>query len=197
MTIERILRATLLGCALCGAPIAAPFAQAETLRVVEGRVGSILNVAMNRAIVVESDTPFAELSIANPAIADISSLSDRSIYVLGKAPGTTTLSIFNEEGQLITNVDVRVSADVAEFKERLTQILPNEPIEVRTANDGVVLSGTVSSIQARDRAEPGVEPDAGRRRPAGHAEGPFRGDAPLRVEGAALLGRAVGRFHGR
>jgi pilus assembly protein CpaC len=39
-----------------------------------------------------------------------------------------------------------VTPDVGEFRERLRQILPNEPIEVRTANDGVVLSGTVSSI---------------------------------------------------
>lgn len=131
------------------APIAA---QGSTLSVVRTGTESILNVPMNRAVVVESETPFAELSIANPAIADISSLSDRTIYVLGKAPGTTTLTILDGAGQLITNVDVRVAADVTEFKERLRQILPNEPIEVRTANDGIVLSGTVSSTLKMDRA---------------------------------------------
>jgi pilus assembly protein CpaC len=45
-----------------------------------------------------------------------------------------------------------VTPDIAEFKERLEQILPGEPIEVRTANDGIVLSGTVSSIARLDRA---------------------------------------------
>ena len=104
---------------------------------------------MNRAVVVESDQPFAELSIANPGIADISTLSDKSIYVLGKAPGRTTLTLLGPDGKLITNVDVQVSPDVAEFKERLKQILPNENIEVRTANDGIVLSGTVSSVHRR------------------------------------------------
>jgi pilus assembly protein CpaC len=49
-------------------------------------------------------------------------------------------------------VDVRVAADVTEFKERLRQILPGEKIEVRTANDGIVLSGTVSSAQRLQRA---------------------------------------------
>jgi pilus assembly protein CpaC len=73
---------------------------------------------MNRAVVVESDTAFAELSIANPGIADISSLSDRTIYVLGKAPGMTTLTLLDAAGQLITNVDVRVAPDNTEFKER-------------------------------------------------------------------------------
>jgi pilus assembly protein CpaC len=107
---------------------------------------------MNRAVVVESDVPFAELSIANPGIADISTLSDRSIYVLGKAPGRTTLTLLSPEGQLISNVDVHVTPDVAEFKERLQQILPGEQIEVRTANDGIVLSGQVSSTAKLDRA---------------------------------------------
>jgi pilus assembly protein CpaC len=107
---------------------------------------------MNRAVVIESDSPFAELSIANPGIADISSLSDRTIYVLGKEPGRTTLTLLGANGRLITNVEVHVTPDIAEFKERLEQILPGENIEVRTANDGIVLSGTVSSISRLDRA---------------------------------------------
>jgi pilus assembly protein CpaC len=107
---------------------------------------------MNRAVVVESDVPFAELSIANPGIADISTLSDKSIYVLGKAPGRTTLTLLSPEGTLISNVEVHVTPDIAEFKERLQQILPGENIEVRTANDGIVLSGQVSSTAKLDRA---------------------------------------------
>ncbi len=151
MTYDRFLKAALVGLALSVAP-AANLAQAETLRVVRGATDAALSVPMNRAVVVESDLPFAELSVANPAIADVSALSDRSIYVLGKAPGTTTLTILDGNGRLITNVDVRVAADVTEFKERLRQILPGENIEVRTANDGIVLSGQVSGIQKLDRA---------------------------------------------
>ncbi|KIN63824.1 Bacterial type II/III secretion system protein [Sulfitobacter noctilucicola] len=155
MKIDRFLKAALLGLSLVAVPLAvstpAP-AFADTLRVVKKGTNSTLNVPMNRAVVVESDIPFAELSIANPGIADISSLSDRTIYVLGKSPGLTTLTLLDASGQLITNVDVRVAADVSEFKERLRQILPGEKIEVRTANDGIVLSGVVSSIQRLQRA---------------------------------------------
>jgi pilus assembly protein CpaC len=125
---------------------------AETLRVMSGSASSPLNVPMNRAVVVESDQPFAELSIANPGIADITTLSDRTIYVLGKVPGRTTMTILAPDGKLITNVEVQVTPDIGEFKERLRQILPGETIEVRTANDGIVLSGTVSSAAKLDRA---------------------------------------------
>ncbi len=150
MTTSRFL-AVAAACvfALLSAP---PQAAAESLRVLSGAPTAALNVPMNRAVVVESDTPFAELSIANPNIADISTLSDRTIYVLGRAPGRTTLTLVGADGRLITNVEVHVTPDIAEFKERLRQILPGETIEVRTANDGIVLSGTVSSIAKLDRA---------------------------------------------
>ncbi len=155
MNMKRVFKAALLGLSLCVSPIALMTdisAQANNLRVVKKGTSSTLSVPMNRAVVVESDTPFAELTIANPGIADISALSDRTAYVLGKSPGLTTLTLLDASGRLITNVDVRVAADVTEFKERLKQILPGEKIEVRTANDGIVLSGVVSSASRLQRA---------------------------------------------
>ena len=151
MTLKYTIKAALLGLALALSPVAET-AQAQTLTVVKKGANSTLEIPINRAVVVESDVPFSELSIANPGIADISSLSDRTIYVLGKAPGQTTLTLLDATGRLITNVSVRVTMDVAEFKERLRQILPGEKIEVRTANDGIVLSGIVSSSQRLERA---------------------------------------------
>ncbi|WP_050603187.1 type II and III secretion system protein family protein [Ruegeria sp. 6PALISEP08] len=151
MTLRSWISATLLGLTLVASPVG-DSAWAETLRVVKKGTVETLDVPMNRAIVVESEQPFAELSIANAGIADISSLSDRTIYVLGKAPGLTTLTLFDGAGNLLANVRVRVSPDVSEFKERLRQILPDEPIEVRTANDGIVLSGTISSAAKLARA---------------------------------------------
>jgi len=151
MKYKSILKATLTGLTLALAPAPAMLS-AETLQVMQGATQSALEVPMNRAVVVESDVPFTELSIANPSIADISSLSDRTIYVLGKEPGRTTLTLLGGDGRLIMNVEIHVAPDIAEFKERLQQILPGEPIEVRTANDGIVLSGTVSSAAKLDRA---------------------------------------------
>ncbi len=150
MNMKRLLIAGYLGAILASTALTP--VSAEVLRVMQGQASEALNVPMNRAVVVESDVPFAELSIANPGIADISTLSDKSIYVLGKAPGRTTLTLLSPEGTLISNVDVHVTPDIAEFKERLQQILPGENIEVRTANDGIVLSGQVSSTAKLDRA---------------------------------------------
>ncbi|MCL1629623.1 type II and III secretion system protein family protein [Roseibaca sp. V10] len=150
MSIKRLAVAllTVSGLALAQA---AP-ALAQNVRVLNADSASTLRVPMNRAVVVETEQPFAELSIANPGIADISTLSDRSIYVLGKMPGRTTLTVLGVNGDLMSNVEVQVTPDIAEFRERLRQILPNEKIEVRTANDGIVLSGTVSTPARLDAA---------------------------------------------
>jgi pilus assembly protein CpaC len=150
MNVNVFLRAGVLSLAV--ALFGAAPAVAQVLRVMNGAPSTSLNVPMNRAVVVESDQAFAELSIANPGIADISTLSDRAIYVLGKTPGRTTLTILAQDGTLIANVDVHVTPDIEEFKERLRQILPGENIEVRTANDGIVMSGVVSSAAKLDRA---------------------------------------------
>ena len=150
MSMTQLIRAGLAACAL--ALTLVPSTQAQSLRVLEGAISTSLRVPVNRAVVVESEVVFAELSVANPAIADIATLSERTIYVLGRAPGRTTMTLLGLEGQLIANVDVQVVPDVAELRERLSQILPGEPIEVRTANNSIVLSGTLTSGEAVDQA---------------------------------------------
>ncbi|MEM6480928.1 MAG: pilus assembly protein N-terminal domain-containing protein, partial [Pseudomonadota bacterium] len=151
MIEARFVKAALIGLTVLFG-LLSQMAVAETIQVIRKDSERDLSIPMNRAVVIESDVPFAELSIANPAIADLSTLSDRTIYVLGKTPGRTTLTLLDATGQLITNVEVHVTPDVSEFKERLQQILPGERIEIRTANDGIVLSGTVSSLVKMDRA---------------------------------------------
>ena len=151
MKFNKLINAGLLGLALTLPTVTTVSAQSG-LSVLRGSVSSNITVATNRAIVVQSDQPFAEISVANPGIADIATLSESTIYVLGKAPGRTTLTLFGVDGGLLANVDVRVVPDIAEFKERLAEILPGEPIEVRTAGGGIVLSGTVSGARKVARA---------------------------------------------
>jgi pilus assembly protein CpaC len=151
MKIKNLIKAGALGVAVLTATAPQTFAQ-NVLNVMRGAASNSISVSVNRAVVMESDRVFAEVSVANPGIADVAALSDRNLYVLGKVPGRTTLTLLGPNGGLITNVDIRVSPDVAEFKERLKEILPRERIEVRTANDGIVLSGQVSGAQQLARA---------------------------------------------
>ncbi|MEM6933125.1 MAG: type II and III secretion system protein family protein [Pseudomonadota bacterium] len=124
----------------------------SVLRVARGLTSNNIKVLVNRAVVIDSAEPFTEVSVAQPEIADVSPLSDRSIYIFGRGRGTTTLTLLGEGGRLITNVTISVEPDLAELKQRLKTLLPKEPIEVRTAGSGLVLSGVVSGKAKIDRA---------------------------------------------
>ncbi|MEL6310806.1 MAG: type II and III secretion system protein family protein [Pseudomonadota bacterium] len=124
----------------------------SVLRTARGLASDNVAVLVNRAIVVESAQPFVEVSVAQPEIADVSSLSDRAIYIFGRSRGTTTLTLLGENGALIANVDIRVAPDLGELKKRLQDTMPGEKIDVRPAGAGIVLSGTVSGKLKMDRA---------------------------------------------
>ncbi|RMF41801.1 MAG: type II and III secretion system protein family protein [Alphaproteobacteria bacterium] len=152
MKLRDVILAATLGAAQLLLPGVVSAQSPSVLRIMQGATSNSIVVALNRAVVVESSREFAEVSVANPGIADVAALSNKTVYVLGKAPGRTTLTILGPGGRPITNVDIRVSPDIAEFKERLREVLPGERIEVRTANDGIVLSGKVSGARKIDQA---------------------------------------------
>lgn len=111
-----------------------------------------IRVLINRAIIIESTQPFIEVSVAQPAIADVSPLSDRSIYIFGKERGKTTLTLLGENGTLITSVTIDVSPDLGELKQRLRQMLPSEPIQVRLTGGNITLTGVVSGKKKIEQA---------------------------------------------
>jgi Flp pilus assembly secretin CpaC len=129
-----------------------PGVSAPTVEIQNEVEHRVVELTTDTALALESGAPFAELSIANPAIADISTISSNSVYLLGKKPGRTTLMLMGEGGQVMSIIDVRVTPDLSEFKARLAEILPGEQIEAFTANDGIVLTGSVSGQAQIDRA---------------------------------------------
>jgi pilus assembly protein CpaC len=102
-------------------------------------------VPVNKSQILKVDQPFTELLVGNPKIADVLALTNRTIYVLGKDLGATNLTVYGPNRKLIAILDLVVSYDVAGLKAKLHEVLPEEPIEVRTVNGGVLLSGNISN----------------------------------------------------
>ena len=109
-------------------------------------------VPINKSQILQMDVPFSDLLVGNAEIADVLALTDRSIYVLGKALGSTSLTIYGRNRSLIAVMDLVVTYDINGLKTRLFELLPDESIEVRPLNASIVLSGTVSSATKMKRA---------------------------------------------
>ena len=151
-------RTTRLCLALLGlsapAMFAATPAAAQSGPALPGRDlhAGTLEVPLNKSQVVNADRPIAKAMIGNDEIADILPLTDRSIYVLGKKMGTTSLTLYDARGRVIAIMDVAVGPDVELLNSQLRDMLPGQNVEARISNDSIVLTGTVSSAGAADRA---------------------------------------------
>jgi pilus assembly protein CpaC len=69
--------------------------------------GPPLALVVNKSTILRLAVPATRISIANPAVADITPINSREIYVLGKAVGSTNLIIWDKSGNA-TMMDVKV-----------------------------------------------------------------------------------------
>lgn len=116
------------------------------------QVAGEVQLPLNKSRVIRIDQPMTDVLVGNPQVADVMALSDRSIYVLGKTLGSTNIVLYGANRSLIALMDVTVTPDLPTLRKRLHELMPNERVEVRGANDAVVLSGTVSSGELMKRA---------------------------------------------
>ena len=154
--LNRGLRGAALGAAIAIAAAAFGAAGPASAQVTVSEADEIrageLAVPLNKSQVLRTDRPFAKALIGNPEIADVLPLSDRSLYVLGKKMGTTSLTLYDRGNMLIAVVDVAVGPDVIGLKRQLSELIPGDNVGARISNDSVVLEGIVSSAPAADRA---------------------------------------------
>jgi len=113
--------------------------------------GSV-EVPVNKSQVITADRAISRAMIGNDAVADIFPISDRSVYVLGKSLGTTSLTLYDRGNNVMAVMDVAVGPDVIGLRNQMTSLMPEENIDARISNESIVLSGTVSGAGVADRA---------------------------------------------
>lgn len=149
---QTVKLAALLG--FVTAPIVImPVAHAQSVYTSDASLhGGQLDVPLNKSQILTVDRPYGKALVGNPEIADILPITNRSVYVLGKKMGTTSLTITDAGGRTIAIVDVAVGPDVVSLRRQLAEFIPGEQIGARISNDAVVLTGIVSNGPAIGRA---------------------------------------------
>lgn len=111
-----------------------------------------LELRRGKSAVIEADAAFATIVVADPQIAEAMPTSDRSFFVRGKAPGGTTLLIYDKSGRIAELIEVEVKLGLDELRTDLRRLLPGEMIEVYPVHDGVYLDGRVTTAAAAEMA---------------------------------------------
>lgn len=105
-----------------------------------------LNLVLGKSTIVDVPVPIKRASLANPDIADAIVLSPRQIYLTGKGYGTTNLTLWAKDDQVLSIYDLEVGIDLSRVESQLAELLPEENhILLSAAHDHVTLAGTVSS----------------------------------------------------
>jgi pilus assembly protein CpaC len=141
-----------LGALLAAGASAPALAQVSVVSDSDGVRAGELQVPVNKSQVLRVDRPYGRALVGNPDIADVLPLTERSLYVLGKKVGTTSLTLYDRHNMLIAVVDVSVGPDVITLRRQLGELMPGDHIGARMSNDSIILDGIVSSGPAADRA---------------------------------------------
>jgi len=115
-------------------------------------------VAVGKTLLIDCARPVARVAIGMGDIAEASAVSPTEIMVNGKAPGETSLIIWDQRGgRQFFNVTVRASSAVTTdnldaIRRELRIELPGEPLKVTSENGMLFLRGTVKNLDGSARA---------------------------------------------
>jgi pilus assembly protein CpaC len=111
-----------------------------------------VNVQIGKTEDVRTDASFIELVVADPEVADVSPLTDRTLSILGRKSGTTRVSAYAEGKKLVGVFDIEVTYDVSALQSALNRQLPGSRVRASSVNGRIMLSGAVHDATTVDKA---------------------------------------------
>jgi pilus assembly protein CpaC len=135
----------------------APAAQSQSAMRAE-ETEQELFVTVGKSVIVSSVPVIQRIAMGFGEVAEAAAMGPREVLVSGKAPGSTSLIVWQEGGgKLFFNVVVRPNAAATNIKleglrRELRQELPGQKITATMENDTVFLRGTVKDLTSAERA---------------------------------------------
>ena len=113
-----------------------------------------LFVTAGKSLVVDSPVTIQRVAVADGSLAEALAVTPREVLVNGKAPGETSLIIWQEGGnRLIFDLNVRQSTLALEaVRRQINQELQGQNVSVTFENNTVFLRGTVNDLVNAERA---------------------------------------------
>ncbi|MEL7116056.1 MAG: type II and III secretion system protein family protein [Pseudomonadota bacterium] len=91
--------------------------------------------------------------VADPTIADVQKPSETLLFVIPRNAGRTSIKVFGEDEQIISEIQVQVTPPRADLEVALRRVLPDETVDVDFTPTGAILTGSVSEPGASTVAE--------------------------------------------
>ncbi len=121
-------------------------------------------LGLNKTMVVEVPRDLRDVVVSNPEFVDAVVQSSNRVYLIAKQLGNANVFFFDENGEQILSVDVRIERDMGAFDRLIERLIPGANIKSEVINDTIILTGSVpnpadssraSDIAARFMTRPG------------------------------------------
>ncbi len=183
MTIGALLRRGWIRAVLAASVMLAlaPAVRAQQQLAIASPVHTAsVRVTVGKTEDVRTDQTFANITVGDPDVADVSPLTDHSLSILGKKIGTTRVTVYDADHKAVGIFDVEVSYDISRLAVEIDHFTGGG-IKVSSINGRILLSGTspdaVDARQGGADREP-VRPGSDQYGP-GHAAAADRARSPL------------------
>lgn len=130
----------------------APASANGNLVEVANTVTTRIKVARGKPRTIKTSAAFYEIVVGDPETANVTPLTNRSFYVLGRELGTTGIALFDENKRLVGSIDVEVTLDEEQLASTIRETVPGSNIKVDSANGRLVLSGSAKDSVAAKKA---------------------------------------------
>ena len=113
-----------------------------------------LFVTAGKSLVVDSPVVIQRVSVADPELTEAVAVTPREVLVNGRAPGETSLIVWQQGGnRLIFDLNVRSNTSAIEaVRGELAKEFPGRDISITLDNKTVFLRGTVKDLVGASRA---------------------------------------------
>src|SRR5438270_4019376 len=111
--------------------------------------GQALHVFVGKSVVINLQTPVSRVLSSNPAVIDTLATSPKQVVVEGKAPGVSSLIIWDSEGHSQI-LDVTVDVNVSHLRTAIEQTYPGQQVNIQSDGAHLILTGTVSDLKISD-----------------------------------------------
>ena len=111
-----------------------------------------VEVDVGRSQILSVGKDMKKAAVSNRDVADIEVITPRQLMIVGKNPGSTNLIIWDEVGTS-TFFDLAVKGLDFSLLSKDIKELTGESIDVKVAQDTVILSGKVSNVEDIKKAE--------------------------------------------
>ncbi|TIL31207.1 type II and III secretion system protein family protein [Mesorhizobium sp.] len=98
---------------------------------------------MSQSVTIQVNATLGDIVVGDEKIADAQPMTDRTLYVIGKSAGTTTVNLFSEDKRSLGVIQIEVGVDVSDMAQAIRQVAPNSRIDIGSINGKVRLGGHV------------------------------------------------------